>query len=386
MKRKSEIGKKVMHSWIEIDKTAFESNATLYRSIIGDEKSLAIVLKSNAYGHGLKVMGELAQENSNIQLLMVAYLHEAIALRKNGISKPILILNPVRSDLEDIINYNVSIMLTDLDLLPELNSIARKHATHLHVHVKIDTGLSRFGFPAETIIETLKTIVSYKHIAIEGLYTHFAESNSADLTYTHQQNDLFSSIIDQCLKAGFHIPYFHNSNTAGTTSIAHHPAINLFRLGAGFYGLEPSPAAANTNWLPSTTQRPVALLTWKTRICHIKTISANIPVGYNRTWTTPRATKIGIIPVGYYDGLNKALSNKAVVKIKNHYAPIVGLISMNAAMIDITDIPHAALDGEVILLSPDSQISAQTHALLTGCNNPRQITCGINSEINRIIV
>ncbi len=372
-----------MHSWIEINKKAFESNAALYHSIIGTEKSLAIVLKSNAYGHGLAVMGQLAQENNSIQLLMVAYLHEAITLRKNGISKPILILNPVRSNLEDIITYNVSIMLTDLDLLPQLNAIAQKHNTRLHVHVKIDTGLSRFGFPAETIIDTLRAIAKHKHVVIEGLYTHFAESNSADLTYTYHQNDLFSSIIDQCIRAGFDIRYFHSSNTAGTTSITHHLAINLFRLGAGLYGLEPSPATATSNWLPSTSQRPIPLLAWKTRICHIKTVPAGTPVGYNRTWLAQRETKIAIIPVGYYDGLNKALSNKAVVKVKNQYAPIVGLISMNAAMIDITDIPQVNLDDEVILLSPDSQISAQRHAEITGCNNPRQITCGINGELVR---
>lgn len=373
------------HSWVEINANALAYNVALYKRILGHQK-LGVVVKSNAYGHGLILIGTLLDNNRNVDLLMVAHLHEGIALRKAGVAKPILLLNPERLHPAAIIDYDLQTILTDHDMIQKLNAAGANKQKKVGLHIKVDTGLSRFGFAPENVVNICKEIGKYPWLEIKGLYTHFAESNSSNLSFTHEQAEKFYTLIDHLEQEGIHPEFYHTSNSAGITSLTHHPKINLGRLGAGAYGLWPSEQTRTISWMPVEYHHLQPVLSWKTRIVHIKTVPAGTPVGYNRNYITHKETRIAVLPVGYYDGYDKRLSNKGVVHINGQSAPIIGTIGMNAMMVDITVIPSAKLDDEVILVGNHTLISPADLANQTGCFNPRQITVQINPEIPRIIV
>ena len=373
------------HSWIELSATALEHNLAFYRTIIGPHKTLGIVVKSNAYGHGMVEISKLLEHNPNANWLLVAHMLEGIQLRQAVITKPILLLNPARTDLDALAHYDLQTMVTDHDILEKLNDVGHAHNKKINIHLKVDTGLSRFGFAPDEIIPLIHTIKKYPFIHINGIYTHFSESNNSDLTFTHEQAERFNILLDALEKEQIEIPYYHTCNSAGITSLQDHPKINLARLGAGAYGLWPSEQTRTIHWQPELYMHLKPVLTWKTNIVHIKTIPAGTPVGYNRTYRTTKETRVAVLPVGYYDGYDKRLSNKGVVHIKGQSAAIIGTIGMNATMIDITVIPQAHLDDEVILLGNHSLITPADLANQTGCFNPRQITVQINPALSRMI-
>jgi len=374
-------------TWLELNARALAHNIERFKAIIPPRAHVAVVVKANAYGHGLEQIGSLLDSNDHVSYLLVATLDEAIRLRKQGVSKSILIVNPVRTDTDIAADYQVDLMVTDTDILDAMNNAARQVNKQLNIHLKVDTGLSRFGYHPDQIPELITLITNeYPHLIIKGLYTHFAESNNSDLSYTQWQQDQFSALIDRLVQAGITIPLIHYANTAATTSLKHHPAINFFRIGAGAYGIWPSESTRSDNWLPEDCPNLKLVACWKTRIVHIKQVPAGTFVGYNRTYRTNREATIGIIPVGYYDGFDKRLSNKGGVHINGQTAPIIGTIGMNATMIDISHIPSVHLDSEVTLMGRHPMVTPYDLAHQTGCFNPRQIFTQINPLIPRVVV
>lgn len=382
------INRELSHpTWLELDARALTHNIQQFKGVIPSHAHLAVVVKANAYGHGLEQIGSLLNANDHVLYLLVATLDEAIRLRSQGVSKSILIVNPVRTDVDIAADYQIDLMVTDTDIFDVMNKAARQVTKQLNIHLKVDTGLSRFGYHPDQIPELIAMISSkYSYLTIKGLYTHFAESNNSDLTYTLWQQEQFSALLNHLANKGITIPLIHDANTAASTSLNHHPAINFFRIGAGAYGIWPSEATRSYNWLPEHYPQLKLVADWKTRIVHIKQVPAGTFVGYNRTYQTHRETIIGILPVGYYDGLDKRLSNKGGVHINGQTAPIIGTIGMNATMIDITHIPSANLDSEVTLMGRHPMVTPYDLAHQTGCYNPRQILTQINPLIPRIIV
>lgn len=375
------------HSWIEINKTALHDNIAFYRMLIGTRKKLGVVVKSNAYGHGLLEISQLLEKNSNTDWLLVAHLHEAIQLRTSGITKSLLVLNPVRNNFELVAHHNITIMVTDHDTLEQLNTVGKTLKAKIAIHLKVDTGLSRFGFTVKEMYPLITKIASkFSYLQIDGIYTHFAESNNSDLHFTHTQQEQFNTLIHELQANGITINYVHTSNTAGVTSLIDDPAINFVRVGAGAYGIWPSEQARTINWLPERYIHLKPVLSWKTTIVHIKTVPADTFVGYNRTFQTSKQTRIAVLPIGYYDGYDKRLSNKGVVHIKGQTSPVIGTIGMNATMIDITHVSSAQIDDEVILLGNHPLVTAADLSNQTGCYNSRQITTQINPSLPRIVI
>lgn len=373
------------NSWVEINGQAIQNNITQFKQFIGSDKTLGIVIKSNAYGHGMLQVAQLCQNHPDVDYLLVAHVSEAIDLRKAGITKKILLVSPARDNLDAAAYYECDIMVTDKDIVNRLQTIGAQLQKKIAIHLKVDTGLSRFGFAAEEIIPLLHFIKTLPMITVAGIYTHFAESNNSDLSFTHKQENSFTTLLSAIKDAGFVLPFCHHSNTAATTALSHHQ-VNFFRLGAGAYGIWPSQA---NRAIVTEKKYPISLtpaLEWKTKIIHIKTVRSNSFIGYNRTYHTDKDMKIAIIPVGYYDGYDKRLSNKGCVYLKGKTAPIVGTIAMNATTIDITDIPDAHLDDTVTLVGHYPQINPTELAIQTDCLNARQITTQINPSIPRIII
>lgn len=372
-------------SWVEISGKAIRNNITQFKQFIGHDKTLGIVIKSNAYGHGMLQIAQLCQHHPDVNYLLVAHISEAIDLRKADITKKILLVSPARNNLMAAVYHDCDIMVTDKDVLEQLQIIGLQLQKKIIIHIKVDTGLSRFGFPPQEIIPLLNYIKTLPMISVIGIYTHFAESNNSDLSFTYEQENIFNKLLTSVENAGFDIPFHHHSNTAATTALAHQK-VNFFRMGAGTYGIWPSEA---NHALVNEKKYHISLmpaLEWKTKIIHIKTIQAKSFIGYNRTYQADKDMKLAIIPVGYYDGYDKRLSNKGFVYLKGKNAPIVGTIAMNATTIDITDIPDAQLDDIVTLVGHYPQITPAELAIQTGCLNARQITAQINPCIPRIIL
>ena len=330
-------------------------------------------------------IAKICEETPAVDWLLVSHVHEAIELREAGITKRILLISPARASLFAAAFYDCDIMVTDQDVLTQLNAIGNELQKKISIHLKVDTGLSRFGFTPQDIMPLIKHIKTMSCITLAGIYTHFSESNNSDLTFTHEQNNTFNNILIALEQEGIMIPFRHHSNTAGITAIEN-DRINLYRLGAGAYGIWPSEQNRHLTHEQQPTLHLLPVLSWKTKIIHIKKIPAGSFVGYNRTYQTTKETTIAILPIGYYDGYDKRLSNRGLVRIKDQNAPIIGTIAMNATTIDISHIPNVQLDETVTLLGPHPQISAADLANQTGCFNTRQITVQIHASVPRIVI
>jgi len=371
-------------AWIEISAQAFAHNIAQFRHIIGPNAQLAPVIKSNAYGHGMLEIAQLCEKNDDVNWLCVAKLSESLALREQGITKPILVLGIMDADPALALGRNIEFACSDLQTALALSvlSTAAGHVTALHI--KIDTGLARFGVEPDGAVALIKKIRELPNIIINGVWSHCAESHKADRAFTLEQIERFNGVLRALEDEKIDIPLKHMGNSAAT--MAHDLAdCNFFRIGLGVYGYWPSESTqqiTNLAW-PTITLKPVASL--KTTIIAIKKVAVGASIGYDQTFVAPQDMTIALLPVGYDDGYNPLLSNKAQVKVGERYAPIIGRVAMNITTIDISDIPEAQIGTQVTLLGPDTPINAHTLAQLTQINNPRYITTSLKPSLSRII-
>ncbi len=370
-------------TWIEINQDHFDHNISQYKRIIG-LRNLSIVVKANAYGHGLANIAQLAQNNSTVHSFCVATIREALEIRKIGATKPILILSVLDSDPTDILNKNIAVVVYDLDQAQYLQSIAKRHNAILPVHIKIDTGLSRLGIEPEITLSFIHIIQKMPNLEIEGIYSHCAESHKKDNAFTLKQRDLFHSAVKHLKAKNISIPLIHFANSAATTSLDL-SFCNFFRIGIGAYGLWPGPENKKITQqkYPWFNLKPI--LTWKTSIRALRNISKGSFIGYDRTHRATQDMRIAILPIGYYDGYDFRLFNKGSVLINGVHAPIIGRISMNLCSIDISHIPSAQINDKVILMGPYPQLSPAELGKVAGNSNVREMTTKINTEIPRLI-
>jgi len=384
------------YTWIELNKTAFEHNVANLRSIIGTGL-LAAVVKSNAYGHGMLQVAELCQASKNVDWLCVANLSEALKLHDHGITKPILVMSCIDADPAGAIGTNIAFVVPDMETAEKLNislsAFAKASADKqsgqtefkFPIHVKIDTGLRRFGFEPEDAIGIIETISQMPHLKIQGIMTHFAQSQKPDQSFTHQQLEKYYRILDELKERGIEIPLKHVANSAATMRFDL-PLCNLFRVGIGIYGWWPNQVLREEveKKHPGFSLHPI--ITWKTRVIGIKTIPAGQPVGYDCTVTTTKETRVAFIPVGYFDGFDFRLSNTGHAIINGLPVPILGRVSMNVVTLDITENPGLKIGDEVIILGPHEKITAYDWVQNTGNPNIRELITTIHPSIERQIV
>lgn len=372
------------YSWLEINQSAIKHNISQYKKII-DNNRLAVIIKGNAYGHGLIQMAHICQTNKTVDWLLVGNLSDALALRKNGITKQILVLGYIDEDIANAAHQNIDITIDNLIFAQQLNTIGQRQNRHFQVHLKIDTGLSRQGIFPNQALAFIKQILNFSHIHLNGIYSHCAESNKEDQRFTQQQRKKFIDLLHLLAANNIEIPYKHMTNSAAITALDHSSQYNFFRIGIGVYGLWPSQAnkKATLSRYPNFTLKPA--LSWKTRIMCIKTIPEGSYISYNRTHQVKKKTKIGILPIGYYDGYDTRYSNKTSVLINNILAPVIGRVCMNMTIIDITSIPTAQVGDEVTLLGNNPNITAYDLAHAAGISNVREIITTINPSILRVV-
>lgn len=371
-------------SWIELSKAALEHNLKLYKSFIGNQTYLAAVVKSNAYGHGLLEIARLCQESSSVDWLCTAHLSDALILRNSGITKPLLVLTYIDVDPTLAALHSIDLVVFDHATLKMLSAIGTTINKQFNVHLKIDTGMSRLGVLPHEAAEFVLYALSLPHITVVGLCTHFAESAIADFSFTLQQLDAFNTVLEELKQHAISIPIRHTAKSSAITNIPM-SNYNLVRLGAGMYGLWASEFTKNTaaEINPDFILQPV--MTWKTKVMALKKIPAGSFVGYDRTYQVSVDSTIAILPMGYYEGYDRRLMNKGIVRINNQNARVAGRICMNLTMVDVTHIP-VEIGDEVILLGNYEHLTAQALAEKTGALNPREITTKIYPGLARVVV
>jgi alanine racemase len=361
------------NTWIEIDYTQLKANAMRIKTIIGNSIIMAVV-KGNAYGHGLTLIGSMCDTIPEISWLCTALLSEALTLRKMGIVKPILVMGFIDNSLEQAIINDIDITIWSTKQAQEINNIAKKLNKKAYVHIKIDTGLGRLGIMPQKIKSLLAVIKKLSWIIVHGIFTHFSESNAHESSYTEKQIALFNQVLTTTIDSGFFIPLIHAANSAGYMNFPH-ARYTAIRTAASLFGL------AETQ---SLGMKPI--MQWKTRIAALKNIPTGQYIGYARTYITQKKTRIAVLPVGYADGYDRKLSNKGVVYIHNSPCNVIGRVCMNAVIVDVTHLNNKITVGdEVILLGNQPGCTADDIAANIGSFN-REIVTRINPLIKRITI
>lgn len=366
--------------WAEINLDNLDHNMKQIKKRIGSSNIIGIV-KCNSYGHGsIEVSKEFI--NLGIKNLAVANVVEAVELRRGGIDCDIMVLGvSLDYTINTIIKYNIQPAVSSLDFAQKLNKEAEKNNTVCEIHIAIDTGMGRIGFRKnQKSLDDIRKICSMSNLKIVSMFSHFSTADCKDKSYTKFQLDIYNWFYDNLKDCKDLLGAKNISNSAAIMDLpdTHY---DFVRPGIIQYGYYPSDEV-NKDVLDL---KPV--LTWKSKIVHIKTMEANNFIGYGKNFETKMVSRIATIPVGYGDGYPKALSNKGYVIINGKLAPITGNVCMDQIMVDITDIDDVNVNDEVILLGRDKDVKfdADDFASLIGTINYEPL-CLIGRRVTRVYI
>jgi len=373
---------------IEISRPALVHNIREFRRLVGPKRKFLAVVKANAYGHGILEVAAIAVAEG-VDWLGVDSVDEGAALRRAGIGVPILVLGyaPLAS-LEEAVLKDLRLTVYNREIVARLGDLAARLHKSVRVHVKLETGTWRQGVAAKDIAAFVRDVRKRPGLVVEGLSSHFA--NIEDTTkhdYPRRQLEVYRASCRALESGGARIPLKHMSCTAATILFPE-PGFNLARVGIGLYGLWPSKETYLSCLLDK--KEPLSLepvLSWKARIAQVKKVPAGADIGYGCTYRTTRPTVLAVIPVGYFDGYDRGLSNAAHVLLKGRRAPVRGRVAMDFFMADVTDVPGPKPEDEVTLLGTDGRerITAEDLASLAGTIS-YEILARINPLIPRIVI
>lgn len=347
------------------------------RRRIGDKAEIMAVVKADAYGHGILEVAELALE-AGAARLAVALVEEGLYLRQKGIKAPIQAMGGFCSNqIADALNANIILTVGRKDLLEEVIACAQAQSTKAIIHLKIDTGMGRYGQLLEETIELASQASKSPFIYLEGLMTHMSSADELDKSYSDLQMERFMEAVEELSKRGIEIPIKQLANSATIIDMPE-KALDLVRPGIMLYGLWPS---------EDVQKKAVdlqAALVWKTQIMQIKDMPPGSCVSYGRTFKARKKIKAALLPLGYADGFNRLLSNRGYVLIRGQRAPILGRVCMDQTVVDVTNIPEAQVGDEVILIGSqgNERITAEDMAELLGTIN-YEVVCNISKRVPR---
>ena len=363
--------------WVELERSAPDHNLRELRRCAAPGVKMCAVVKSNAYGHGVVPMVRLLE---SADWFGVNSLEEGLELRGLGEERPVLVLGHVPlSALGEAVAHDLDLTLYNLESLEALARLdrERRKGRPIRVHLKVETGTGRQGVLPEAIEGFARRLQGLAGAELVGVSTHFANiEDTLNHDYAERQMAQFQRALEVLKALGLEPPLVHTASTAAAILFpeTHH---TLVRAGIGIYGLWPSREtylSALLGHRPVPELKPV--LSWKTSIAQLKTLPEGSFVGYGCTFKTTRATRLAVLPVGYADGYDRGLGNTAHVLVHGKRAAVIGRVSMNMCMADVTDIPQARLEDEVVLLggSGEERISAETLAAWAGTINYEVVT------------
>lgn len=367
-----------------ISHRALRHNAGMLRAAVGESVKICAILKADAYGHGAAAVARAMARGRLADALAVASLDEASVLPEVGV--PVIVFRPVeniyvgrqREQLEEAIEHGWTLTICSAAAAGDVARLALAMGKRAAVQVKIDTGMSRSGVDDSEAREVIEAVLQQPALRLGGLCTHFACADEPDDVATAEQFRRFCEATDGFVdpnRAGRQ-PLRHAANTA---AVLLHPNMHLdmVRPGLGLYGIDPMGAAAGRNLRP--------VMKWVASLLMVRTVRKGASAGYGLTWTAPRDTRLGLVPVGYADGYMRSFSNRAKVMVNGVPAAVVGRVSMDLITVDLGAVPSAQQGDEVTLLDDDPASPASVYALAElGGTIPYEIFCRIGARVHRV--
>lgn len=367
-------------TWVEVDLDRFAANLRAIAGHLGPGPEIFLVVKADAYGHGAVEIAEAA-EAEGVAHVGVATLHEGIQLRGAGCRLPVTVLSPLLpSEIEEAVAHALDPTVCDLDFARALSAASAAAGRPLRCHVEVDTGMGRIGVCEDEAEAFLAELVALPGLRLASLYTHFPDADAGDLAFAEGQVARFRALLARLAARGITPPRVHAANSAGTVNLpgAH---LDWVRVGLVAYGVQPPNARARLELQPA--------MSFKSRLVQVRSLPAGAPVSYGRTWIAPRPSRIGVVPVGYGHGYSWLLSNRGEVLVRGARLPIVGRVTMDLTMVDVTDLPEAAVGDEVVLFGsagpegpslPIEDVARWSETL------PYEVMCTIGKRVTRIYV
>ncbi|MDR2709236.1 MAG: alanine racemase [Elusimicrobiota bacterium] len=359
---------------IEIDRKAFLFNLKQVKNAAGGKKIFAVV-KSNAYGHGAV---ELAREASRFGVwgFAVSNTQEAIQLRQANLKEQILVLGAsnIKDIFRDALKFNFMPTLSDFSDLDAAQKLGAALKKNLKFHLAVDTGMGRIGLWHENVFALIDKIADSKYLKLDGIYTHFSTADT-DRKWLNKQTADFEKIVLYARQKGLKfIAHAANSAAIFKDAKTHFDAV---RPGICLYGLKPF-----EKYEKKVLLKPV--LSWKTKIALIKDLPKGASVSYGRTFIAKKPLRIAVLPVGYWDGYSRALSGISKVLINGHFAKVLGRITMNMTIVDVTNIANAKVDDEVVLIGRQGKCKISADELAKLCRTiDYEFVCGINQLFSK---
>ncbi len=374
----------------EVDLTAIAHNIRALRGRTAPGTAFMAVVKADAYGHGAQAVARVALEHG-ASWLGVARLHEALALRRTGIEAPILVFGATAAEEAEVLAAReIRQAVGTLEAARALSAVASARGVRVRVHVKIDTGMGRLGFvpdrlsrpeaspPAEErLCSCLEEILRLPGLDIEGVFTHFASADAADLSSAERQLALFLELLAALRARGIEFSLRHAANSAGLLRLpaAH---LDLVRAGIALYGIAPAPEVA-----PELTLVPA--MTLRATVVQVKEVPAGFSVSYGNTWRAPAPTRIATIAAGYADGYPRLLSSRGRMLYRGARLPVVGRVCMDLTMLDAGDAPGIRAGDEVVLFGRDGDVLLPVEEVASAAGTiPYEILCGVSARVPRV--
>lgn len=354
----------------EVDLSKLARNARKVRSQLGPQTEMLAILKANAYGHGAQPVGQFIEDNHLAQWFGVASVEEGIALREAGLKTPILVLGSIYpfEAFEYALRYDLAVTVASLAAAQAACACAEKLGKKVVCHVKQDTGMGRIGTRRGAVMKVLEFLHANPHAVLDGLYSHLS-CVETDPDYTQQQIGYFRDSLTNLQLKNMPVPHIH---IAASAALMARPDIHytLVRPGHSLYGLEPG-------------YEPV--LSLKTRIVYLKEVAAGASISYNRSFRAKEPMKVATLPLGYGDGYMRALSNKACVLIRGQRCRVLGNITMDMLMVDVTRVAGVSIGDEVVAVGRqgDEEITLKELADLAGTID-YEICTQLNARVPRV--
>lgn len=364
-------------TWAEIDLDAIAYNVRAFKRRVGEWVEVYAVVKANAYGHGAVPVARAALE-AGATRLAVHRAAEGVELRRAGLDAPILLMGYTPpAGAEQVVRWRLTPSLITAEFAQALSAQAMAAGLAVPVHVKVDTGMSRYGLLPDEIVPFAQALQALPGLRLEGLFTHFATADAADQTHVRKQLTVFQDVLAALRAAGITVPQVHAANSAATMRLpeTHFDAV---RIGIAMYGLDPS-----DEWPPVFEIRPVLAL--KSRVSRVRELPAGAGISYGRTFVTAAPTTVALVPVGYGDGYHRILSNRGSVLIRGQRAPIRGRVCMDQFVVEVSHIPGVQQDDEVVLVGRqgDACIRAEEVARLAETIN-YEVTTSLLPRVTRV--
>ncbi|MGD9940070.1 MAG: alanine racemase [Clostridia bacterium] len=361
-------------AWAEINLKAITGNVKAIRAVMNPRVEFCAVVKADGYGHGAVAVARAALAGGASRLA-VAFVEEGAVLRKAGIDCPILVMGYAgKLEAAQAMEHKLQLAIVSYDHAVQVAEVAKALGTTAVVHLKIDTGMNRLGLPWEEALGLGGRLADLASLDFEGVSSHFADADSVDQIFARLQLSRFLEAVDALARQGLKPRVRHMANSAGTLFLpeAH---FDMVRVGIAMYGLQ-----ASTDKLSGVPLVPA--LSLKARITQLRRLHTGDTVGYGRTYVAPRDMSIAVLPLGYADGVSRALSNRGRVCFKGRSAPIVGRICMDQLMVDVSGFDDLAVGDEAVVMGQDGPSIAEIAGLLGTIDY--EIACAIQSRVPRV--